>query len=818
MVIQVRPRPAPLDRTPRRAGPFRLPPVQPRHAPHVHFISGNVVACDTETTGEDPWIGHQPFFFSFCNEAGDLASFEFPVDPFSRQVDYTAGTWQVTDEATEKTHLRKDDPKAFGMLKAFFWDDAVGKEYWNAKFDVRMCERVGLPTRGKIDEIMFKAHVCNTMEFAYKLKALSNKYLGLDNEDEKELRKVVNKCRRLGKKAGWNISVDHVNELGQNEKGVVATDYWLPSACLRHGLLDPENVADAVAVVTYAQTDALRTRAMSAFYDEVMANEGVRHSYDEEMELWPTVYEMETRGILVNLDAVDAEIANQKAIIAEYYPKLMAFTADCPGGGFDPDKPACMKWLLYEKLKLPVKHVTKKKEEPATHFKAIESYADNPCIRALLKWRNAVKGLQFFNNYRKGAIDDVVTDCTTKVLHPSFQQVGPVTGRFSCRKPNIQNVPDPTTTRSFDPVQGRRPFGPRPGWRWYHVDYHQLEALIFADVAQEQTMLAAIADGRDLHTECTNKAWGGKGNPAAIVTAMHALEIDGTGERSNKDVIRACEDLGLKGDVLKYPASVRQAAAEKWLSRFDYSIVKAEKSIGKKNSRAKAKMVLFLKVFGGGADALKDLLRSSREEAVQFLKDYDIAFPTIVRYIKSLSKQALRDGHIINRYNRRLNVHPDFSYRAVNYMVQGSAASQMKRAMVRLAAWFKQLRRTHGIEIHIVMTIHDELVFEIRHEQSYLWLLRGICEMMADHEGHFGIDTPVEMSMTDTNWSEKRPVVWEFLNTKDKAETINYKPDDEKFVREEDGLTLVLDGHDANHGKWVRVVLPSKKLTIKKGK
>jgi len=332
-----------------------------------------------------------------------------------------------------------------------------------------------------------------------------------------------------------------------------------------------------------------------------------------------------------------------------------------------------------------------------------------------------------------------------------FNQVGPRTGRFSCRKPNMQNVANALTTRSPMPIQARTPFVPRPGYVWYAIDYSQLEVRIFADVSQEPSMLEALDSGEDLHDVCTNKAWGGKDNPAAIRAAIHSLEFDGTGDGTKVKKFWDKEGVALR-DIPTMEQSAKVYLADKWLAEFDYNIVKAEKSISKKTSRAKAKMILFAKLFGGGPNAIKDLLYCDYHEAAEFLRDYDGAFPEIVQYIRDLSEEASGAGYIMDCFGRRIAVDPDTAYRAVNYKVQGSAASLLKQSMRRTHAYLKKTK----LDAHLLLTIHDEIVFEVRKTHAKRNVLQELCRIMEDHGGAFGVPTPVEIDKVTESWNVKK--------------------------------------------------------------
>ncbi|KKM21894.1 hypothetical protein LCGC14_1630850, partial [marine sediment metagenome] len=93
-------------------------------------------------------------------------------------------------------------------------------------------------------------------------------------------------------------------------------------------------------------------------------------------------------------------------------------------------------------------------------------------------------------------------------LHPTYHLDGAVTGRTSCREPNLQQTP-----RRGDM---RRAFIARPGWGFLQVDYSQLELRLAADDAQEQVMLAIFSDPKgDIHT-----------STAAIVAGVPESKVD----------------------------------------------------------------------------------------------------------------------------------------------------------------------------------------------------------------------------------------------------------------------------------------------------
>jgi len=76
-------------------------------------------------------------------------------------------------------------------------------------------------------------------------------------------------------------------------------------------------------------------------------------------------------------------------------------------------------------------------------------------------------------------------------LHPSYTIAGAKTGRFTCSKPNLQQIPAE--------VRYRRLFSAPPGRKIAVADYSQLELRVLAMLSKDSVMLEAYKNGEDLH-------------------------------------------------------------------------------------------------------------------------------------------------------------------------------------------------------------------------------------------------------------------------------------------------------------------------------
>jgi DNA polymerase I-like protein with 3'-5' exonuclease and polymerase domains len=697
------------------------------------------VSIDTETTGIHPLLEDMPFSVGLMQELDERSAryFEWLVDP--------------------RTRLCKPDREDIVSLQEIAGDETATKVFFHAKFDLHNLAKIGIEVKGRIEDVSIAARVCNTLEMHYKLKILARKYFGYPLDDQEFLKgAIMRKLRDRARKKGWNL----------NEKDPEA-DYWLCSHVDELIPEMPKKERDRVkmAVGVYCLGDVTRTALLWTMYKELMDSDPhYKATYEEEMELMlGAVMAMERRGVPISRKRTLEELKDCKEKRAKHRLKLREMASKKGNKDYNPNSDVQSVKLLFTRSPrgyglTPIKAT--KKGNVSVDWKALRPYMNHPFVRELLAYRAADRGIDFFETYLDLMRPDPVHNPDGKgdayLLFPSANQAGTKTGRFSYNEPNLQQVSNPdSSVKGTDPVQARRPFGPRKGYFWYTCDYNAQELRVFADVADVTAMLEAVYAGRDVPTENANRLWGGRGNQHGLIAAAQALEL-GADEPSKEEIRQAWKELGWNSKKAANGVMSSEAlrVADRWLSQHDYDIVAAEKSIGKKNSRGRSKQTGFTKYYGGGADALADLINCEREEAVVHIKRFDHVFPESPRYIKALTRQAKQDGYIINRYGRKLRVDSSFAYRAVNYMVQGTCADLMKDAIRRCHKFFREI----GIDAHIVMTIHDELIFEIKKDHAYKWVLREICRIMSDHQGRLRVPMPVEMKRVRERWDRKEPV------------------------------------------------------------
>jgi DNA polymerase-1 len=239
-------------------------------------------------------------------------------------------------------------------------------------------------------------------------------------------------------------------------------------------------------------------------------------------------------------------------------------------------------------------------------------------------------------------------DERTGRLHTTFNQTATTTGRLSSTNPNLQNIPIRTPLGQ----QIRSCFIAEDGCRLLSADYSQVELRILAHVAGEEVLKSIFERGEDVHAAT-----------AAEVLKLEPGEI-GPGERS------------------------------------------------------RAKAVNFGIVYGLSAHGLSEQLGIDHDEAAEYIERYLARFPAVRAFIDRTIAEATDSGYVQTLFGRRRRI-PELRSRkwqtrsqgerlAVNTIIQGTAADVMKIAMVRCDATLREA----GLATRLVLTIHDELLFE----------------------------------------------------------------------------------------------------------
>ncbi|MCA1626347.1 MAG: hypothetical protein LC742_00035 [Acidobacteria bacterium] len=251
--------------------------------------------------------------------------------------------------------------------------------FHNAKFDLGVLERAGLPLPAQFEDTLIAAHL-------------------LDETGKHGLK-----------------------DLAQQHLGIVEPMTFAEADRMK--LLDPEVFAE------YARNDARYTYRLWQLFKPELERQGLMPVYEIEKRIIPVVRAMESAGM--KLDA--GVLETLRADVAAEQTRLKAEVFEHAGCEFDLNAPQKVAAILYDKLGLKC---TKKTDngQRSVDVEALKELA-HPAAVKLLEFRKIDKLANTFVNVLPEHAD------AGSRIHPEFKSLGAVTGRFSCCDPNVQQIP-----------------------------------------------------------------------------------------------------------------------------------------------------------------------------------------------------------------------------------------------------------------------------------------------------------------------------------------------------------------------------------------
>jgi len=239
----------------------------------------------------------------------------------------------------------------------------------------------------------------------------------------------------------------------------------------------------------YAAWDALLTYRLYQQIRPKLKAENLQTVWAHKEKFIKVLRGMEIRGVRVDTDFCKEYINRGETAMVDVVDSLQ---------GLIPSRPKDLQKLLIQQLGLPVVY-SQKTGNPTFDKDAMGYYenlledVDKPIAKEILRYRGWMKSVS--SNYRPYL--DLLSDDGR--LRCNYKMHGTKTGRLSCEKPNLQQIP-----RSSDkPWNGhlKRAFIPDLGYSLITFDYAQLEMRIGASVAREARLLQIFDVGRDLFSE-----------------------------------------------------------------------------------------------------------------------------------------------------------------------------------------------------------------------------------------------------------------------------------------------------------------------------
>lgn len=440
----------------------------------------------------------------------------------------------------------------------------------------------------------------------------------------------------------------------------------------------------------YAAADAVLTlRLVDVLKPELEEKQGWKLFSEIEMPLIPVLADMDMAGVLLDVPFLKDLSANLNARLRTLEQEIEALSGGY--GPFNPGSPKQLNEVLFEHLKLTTDGLRKTSHGYSTAADVLESLrGEHPIVEKVLQWRELQKLVSTYVD----ALPTLVNPHTGR-LHTSFNQTGTSTGRVSSSNPNLQNIP----IRTEEGRRVRRAFIAPQGHRLLSVDYSQVELRILAHFSQDEGLLSAFREGKDIHRAT-----------AAAVYHVPLEEVTYEQRSFAKSV-----NFGLM-----YGMGAFRLARDSQLTL----------------AEAEAFIAAYFQQFPGVRKYLDSSLQRARERGyVETLMGRRRYFPILHQ-----------EGPVQASFQARQRAERE----AINMPIQGTAADIIKIAMIKLARALKD----GGYDARMILQVHDELVLEVPEDE-----IDAVAKLTVEvMEGAWQLDAPlVADARTGTNWAEMSP-------------------------------------------------------------
>ena len=524
---------------------------------------------------------------------------------------------------------------ALSLLKPVLENPSIQKVGQNFKYDLTIFARNGIDVQGVAFDTMLESYVLNSTG-RHNMDDLAKRYLGHQT-----------------------ISFEEIAGKGKNQ--------------LTFNQIPLEKAAE------YAAEDADVTMKLQQVLWEKLSKEPSLEKLFKEMELplLGVLSRMERRGVLIDSDALflqSNEIANRLSELEEQAYVLA-------GQPFNLASTKQLQEILFDKLGLPVIQKTPK-GAPSTNEEVLEELAfSHELPKVLVEHR----GLSKLKSTYTDKLPQMVNPQTGRV-HTSYHQAVTATGRLSSSDPNLQNIP----IRNEEGRRIRQAFIAREGFTVVAADYSQIELRIMAHLSQDQGLINAFTQGKDIHRSTAAEIFG------------VALDEVTSEQRRNAKAINFGLIYGMSAFGLSRQLGIGRADAQSYMD-------------------------LYFKRYPGVQTFMHDIREKAKAQG----------------YVETLFGRRLYLPDINSSNGMRRKAAERV---AINAPMQGTAADIIKRAMIQL-----DQKLQNDPDIEMIMQVHDELVFEVRSEKVafYSELIKTQMESAAD----LVVPLIVEVGQ-GTNWDE----------------------------------------------------------------
>lgn len=402
---------------------------------------------------------------------------------------------------------------------------------------------------------------------------------------------------------------------------------------------------DIETIKEYASEDADITFQLWQYFEHNhLADDVTKKLFNEiEIPLSKVLLDVERNGVNIDTPFLEELSIQLDGEIKSIEQDIFALT----GSVFNISSPKQLGDVLFQKLNIQGESKLNKTKtgQISTDDSILEKFLDkHPVIAPVMQYRELTK----LKSTYVDALPLLVNPHTQKI-HTTFHQSKAVTGRLSSINPNLQNIP----VRTELGKQMRKAFIPQDNHLLMSADYSQIELRIVAALSNDENMIQAFRDKKDIHTATASKIY-------------HVAETDVQAEMRYKaksvnfGIIYGQGAWGLSQNI-KVPQKEAKALIENYFLEYPH---------------------------------------------IKKLMDEQIAFAREHGFVETLSgrRRWLRD---INSANATVR---GFAERnAINMPIQGTAADMIKLAMIAI----QKAMTEKGLASKMILQVHDELLFDV---------------------------------------------------------------------------------------------------------
>ncbi len=402
---------------------------------------------------------------------------------------------------------------------------------------------------------------------------------------------------------------------------------------------------DIETIKEYASEDADITFQLWQYFEHNhLADDVTKKLFNEiEIPLSKVLLDVERNGVNIDTPFLEELSIQLDGEIKSIEQDIFALT----GSVFNISSPKQLGDVLFQKLNIQGESKLNKTKtgQISTDDSILEKFLDkHPVIAPVMQYRELTK----LKSTYVDALPLLVNPHTQKI-HTTFHQSKAVTGRLSSINPNLQNIP----VRTELGKQMRKAFIPQDNHLLMSADYSQIELRIVAALSNDENMIQAFRDKKDIHTATASKIY-------HVVETDVQAEMRYKAKSVNFGIIYGQGAWGLSQNI-KVPQKEAKALIENYFLEYPH---------------------------------------------IKKLMDEQIAFAREHGFVETLSgrRRWLRD---INSANATVR---GFAERnAINMPIQGTAADMIKLAMIAI----QKAMTKKGLASKMILQVHDELLFDV---------------------------------------------------------------------------------------------------------